>query len=57
MTGDFLGLCEVTKSCIKDGMDLVSACSVFKIRGAAEKDLVFLTEGGFLIKICMFVKK
>lgn len=27
-----------------------SVCSVFKIRGAAEKDLVFLTEGGFLIK-------
>lgn len=67
MTGDFLGLCEAAKSCIKDGLDLVlacSVCSVFKIRRAAEKRFGFLTEGGFLIKnmyvcqkITVFIKK
>lgn len=47
MTGDFLGSCEAAKSCIKDGLDLVlacSVCSVFKIRETTEK-IWFFDEG------------
>lgn len=66
MTGDFLGLCEAAKSCIKDGLDLVlacSVCSVFKIRETTEK-IWFFDEGRIFDKnmyVCqkmvVFIKK
>lgn len=57
MTGDFLGSCEAAKSCIKDGLDLVlacSVCSVFKIRETTEK-IWFFDEGRIFNKknVCL----
>lgn len=58
MAGDFLGFCEVAKSCIKDGLDLVLPVRFVRFLkyGELQKKICFLTEGGFLIKIRMFVK-